>query len=98
LNGRATLVCGPEGAIKKRSIFYAVLLQGGMDPMTVAKKIKSEFIKIADNNIKIAESIKHISLDDFIRTLPPGQARISFTANGQQQQQVQPFVMEVGDK
>jgi predicted ribosome quality control (RQC) complex YloA/Tae2 family protein len=106
LNGRETLVCGPEEAIKKRSIFYAVLLQGGMDPMNVAKKVKSEFVKIADNNIKIAESIKHISFDDFVRALPAGQSKLSFTARGQQQQQQQvpspspspPVTIEAGDK
>src|ERR671922_330892 len=101
LNDRETLVCGPEEAIKKRSIFYAVLLQGGMDPMNVAKKVKSEFVKIADNNIKIAESIKHISLDDFVRALPTGQSRLSFTARGQQQQQQvppSPVAVEAGDK
>ena len=85
LNNRETLLCGPEEAIKKRSIFYAVLLQGGMDPMNAAKKVKSEFVKIADDNIKIAETIKHISLDEFVRALPTGQSRLSFTARGQQQ-------------
>ena len=107
LNDRETLVCGPEEAIKKRSIFYAVLLQGGMDPMNVAKKVKSEFVKIAENNIKIAESIKRISLDDFVRALPTGQSRLSFTARGQQQQQQQeqqvqpsssPVAVEASDK
>ena len=87
LNNRETLLCGPEEAIKKCSIFYAVLLQGGMDPMNAAKKVKSEFVKIADDNIKIAESIKHISLDEFVRALPTGQSRLSFTARGQQQLQ-----------
>jgi predicted ribosome quality control (RQC) complex YloA/Tae2 family protein len=87
LNNRETLLCGPEEAIKKCSIFYAVLLQGGMDPMNAAKKAKSEFVKIADDNIKIAESIKHISLDEFVRALPTGQSRLSFTARGQQQLQ-----------
>ena len=48
-----------------------------------AKKIKSEFVKIAEDNIKIEESIKHISLDDFVRALPAGQCRLSFTARGQ---------------
>jgi predicted ribosome quality control (RQC) complex YloA/Tae2 family protein len=104
LNDRETLVCGPEEAIKKRSIFYAVLLQGGMDPMNVAKKVKSEFVKIAENNIKIAELIKRISLDDFVRALPTGQSRLSFTARGQQQQQQvprpssPPVAVEAGDK
>nr|MDQ3851875.1 NFACT family protein [Thermoproteota archaeon] len=67
LNNRETLLCGPEEAIKKHSIFYGVLLQGGMDPMNAAKKVKSEFVRIAGDNIKIAESIKHISLDEFVR-------------------------------
>jgi hypothetical protein len=87
LNNRETLLCGPEEAIKKRSIFYAVLLQGGMDPMNVAKKVKSEFVRIANDNIQIAESIKHISLDEFVRALPTGQSRLSFAARGQQQLQ-----------
>jgi predicted ribosome quality control (RQC) complex YloA/Tae2 family protein len=100
-NNRETLLCGPEEAIKKRSLFYAVLLQGSMDPMNAAKKIKSEFVKIAEGNIKIAESIKHISLDDFIRALPTGQCRLSFTARGQQQlQEIPPpsVTVESGDK
>jgi predicted ribosome quality control (RQC) complex YloA/Tae2 family protein len=103
-NKGETLLCGPEEAIKKRSLFYTVLLQGGSDPMNAAKKIKSEFVKIAEgNNIKIAESIKHISLDDLIRALPAGQCRLSFTARGQQQQlqEVPPppsVTVESGDK
>jgi predicted ribosome quality control (RQC) complex YloA/Tae2 family protein len=107
LNNRETLLCGPEEAIKKRSIFYAVLLQGGMDPMNAAKKVKSEFVKIADDNTKIAELIKHISLDEFVRALPAGQSRVSFTARGQQQLQEAappppppppPVAVESGDK
>jgi len=82
LNSRETLVCGPEEAIKNRAMFYSVLLQGGMDPMTAAKKAKSEFVKIAGEG-EIAETIKRISLDDFVRALPTGQSRISFTARGQ---------------
>jgi len=85
LNNRETLVCGPEEAIKKYSAFYGVLMQGGMDPMNAAKKVKSEFVKISNENTKIAESVKHMSLDEFVRALPTGQSRLSFTARGQQQ-------------
>jgi predicted ribosome quality control (RQC) complex YloA/Tae2 family protein len=84
LDNRETLVCGPEEAIKSRAVFYSVLLQGGMDPMTAAKKAKSEFVKIAGEG-EVAETIKRISLDDFVRALPTGQSRISFTARGQHQ-------------
>jgi predicted ribosome quality control (RQC) complex YloA/Tae2 family protein len=82
MSGRETLVCGPEETIKKHSMVYAVLLQGGMDPMTAAKKAKSELVKAAGDG-DLAESIKRMSLDDFVRTLPTGQSRISFTARGQ---------------
>lgn len=102
LNNRETLLCGPEEAVKKRSIFYTVLLQGGVDPMNAAKKVKSEFVKIAGENTKIAESIKHVSLDEFVRALPTGQSRLSFTARGQQQllQEAPPpsVTAESGDK
>jgi predicted ribosome quality control (RQC) complex YloA/Tae2 family protein len=81
LDGRETLVCGPDEAIKSKAMFYAVLLQGGMDPMTAAKKAKSEFVKIAGDS-EVAETIKRISLDDFVRALPTGQSRISFVARG----------------
>ena len=90
LNKRETLVCGPEEAIKKRTLIYAILLQGGMDPMSAAKKIKSEFIKMISasdnyNDDITVESIMQISLDDFVRALPTGQSRISFTTRGQHQ-------------
>jgi len=103
LNNRETLVCGPEEAIKKYSIFYGVLLQGGMDPMNAAKKVKSEFVKISFENIRLAESIKHMSLDEFVRVLPTGQSRLSFTAKGQQQMPQEAILTpsvatEAGDK
>lgn len=89
MSGKETLVCGPEEAVKKNSLYYAVLQQGGMDPMTAAKKVKSELVKIAGES-ELAESLKRISLDDFVRTLPTGQSRVSFTARGQHQTELVP--------
>ena len=71
--------------------------------MNAAKKVKSEFIKIANENTKIAELIKRMSLDEFVRALPTGQSRLSFTAKGQQQvlEEAVPtpsVAMEAGDK
>lgn len=83
LDSRETLVCGPEDAIKKHSMLYAVILQGGMDPMTAAKKVKAELIKAAGET-DLADAIKRTSLDDFVRALPTGQSRVSFTARGHQ--------------
>ncbi len=87
INSKDTLVCGPEEATKKRSLFYAVLLQGGMDPMTAAKKAKAELVRAAAES-DLAESIKRISLDDFVRVLPTGQSRVSFAAKGQHDQEL----------
>jgi predicted ribosome quality control (RQC) complex YloA/Tae2 family protein len=81
VDGRHALVCGPEPAIRARSLVYVVLLQGGMDPMTAAKKAKAELVRAAADET-LAESIKRISLDDFVRTLPTGQSRVSFAARG----------------
>src|SRR5574341_1295447 len=78
VNGREALACGPEDAIKKHALVYAVLLQGGMDPMNASKKAKSALVAAADE--VLAETIKRISLDDFVRALPTGQSRVSFVA------------------
>jgi predicted ribosome quality control (RQC) complex YloA/Tae2 family protein len=83
VNGRNVLVCGPEDAVKKRSLVYAVLLQGGMDPMNAAKKAKAALVSAADE--ALAEYVKRIGLDDFVRALPTGQSKVSFAARGQQQ-------------
>jgi predicted ribosome quality control (RQC) complex YloA/Tae2 family protein len=85
IEGRPALVCGPVDAVKKRAAVYAVLLQGGLDPMNAAKKAKAELVGAAggDNDDDLAESIKRMSLDDFVRALPTGQSRISFAAKGQ---------------
>jgi predicted ribosome quality control (RQC) complex YloA/Tae2 family protein len=79
VNGREALACGPEDAIKKHALVYAVLLQGGMDPMNAAKKAKSSLVGAADE--VLAETIKRIPLDDFVRALPTGQSRVSFASS-----------------
>ncbi|MER3407293.1 MAG: hypothetical protein C4292_00215 [Nitrososphaera sp.] len=80
---RLALVCGPEEAVKKRSLVYAVLQQGGMDPMNAAKKTKAELVSAAGADDELAAEIKAMSLDDFVRALPTGQSRVSFAARGQ---------------
>jgi predicted ribosome quality control (RQC) complex YloA/Tae2 family protein len=78
-----SLVCGPADAIKKRALTYSILLPGGSDPMGVAKKIKTEFIKISSDNSALLDYIKSLSLDDLVRTIPNGQSKISFTERGE---------------
>jgi predicted ribosome quality control (RQC) complex YloA/Tae2 family protein len=81
-NNKFALVCGPIDAIKKRALIYSILLPGGIDPTNIAKKIKSEFIRVAADHTELLDFIKSISVDDFVRTIPYGQSKISFTEKG----------------
>ena len=86
LENRYTVVCGPADAVKKSAIIYAILLPGGLQPLNVAKKIKSEFVRIlgtSSNNGDLVDFVKTIMLEDFLRLMPSGQSKISLIANGE---------------
>jgi predicted ribosome quality control (RQC) complex YloA/Tae2 family protein len=86
VENRNTVVCGPADAVKKRAIIYAILLPGGLQPLNVAKKIKSEFVRIlgtSSNNEDLVDFVKAIMLEDFLRLMPSGQSKISLIANGE---------------
>ena len=83
-NKRYRFVCGPSSAIQKRSLVLASLLPGGSDPMYLAKKIKSEFVKvISDFDPDLADYLKRVILDEIIRVLPSGQSKIERIERGQ---------------
>jgi predicted ribosome quality control (RQC) complex YloA/Tae2 family protein len=84
IENRYTIVSGPLNAIKKRSLVFASLLPGGSDPMNLAKKIKSEFVRvISEFDSDLADYLKKVLLDDFIRMLPTGQSKIEHIERGQ---------------
>jgi NFACT protein RNA binding domain len=85
-NNKFTLVCGPIDAVKKSSLVYSVLLPGTMDPTNIAKKIKNEFIRVDSDHTELLDFIKTISIDDFVRTIPYGQSKISFTERGERRE------------
>lgn len=85
-NNKFTLVCGPVDAVKKSSLVYSLLLPGTMDPTNIAKKIKNEFIRVASDHAELLDFIKTISIDDFVRTIPYGQSKISFTERGEKRE------------
>jgi predicted ribosome quality control (RQC) complex YloA/Tae2 family protein len=89
ISGKQALVCGPPDAIRKKCFVYAVLVQGGMDPMSAAKKVRSELAAAAAaiEQSEIEDFIKKISLDDYIRALPTGQSKISFSGKGEGRQE-----------
>jgi len=79
-----SIVCGPLNAVRKRSLVFASLLPGGTDQMNLAKRVKSEFVRaISEFDQSLAEFCKKISLDEFIRMLPPGQSKIERAERGQ---------------
>jgi predicted ribosome quality control (RQC) complex YloA/Tae2 family protein len=83
-NNRYTIVCGPSNAIRRRSLVFASLLPGGSDPMNLAKKVKSEFVRvISELDSDLADYLKKIVLDEFIRMLPSGQSKIERIERGQ---------------
>lgn len=84
IENRYTIVSGPINAIRKRSLVYASLLPGGSDPMNLAKKLKSEFVRvISEFDSDLADYLKKVLLDDFIRVLPTGQSKIERMEKGQ---------------
>jgi len=64
------LTCGPPEPIKKNSICYAIIEPHGTDMVDTAKKIRIEFLKLEE------EITRKISIDDFVRVLPPGKSQI----------------------
>jgi hypothetical protein len=60
------------------------LLTGGSDPMNLAKKVKSEFVRvISEFDSDLADYLKKIVLDEIIRMLPSGQSKIERIERGQ---------------
>lgn len=83
IENRFTIVSGPLNAIRKRSLVCASLLPGGSDPMNLAKKLKSEFVRvISEFDSDLANYLKKVLLDDFIRVLPTGQSKIEHIERG----------------
>jgi hypothetical protein len=69
-------------------LIYAELLPGGLDPMIIAKKIRNEFLSSlnTDNSQQVQSLslfIQSASIDEFIRTLPNGQSKITSLHRGQ---------------
>ena len=71
------LSCGPPEPIKKNCLCYSIIEPGGSEMVDVAKKIKSEFVKIKDE-------VKTFNLDEFVRVLPAGKSHVVESGLGQQ--------------
>ena len=70
------LTCGPPDPIKKNSVCYAIIEPHGIEMVDAAKKIRIEFLKLEE------EITRKISIDDFVRVLPPGKSQIKEINHG----------------
>ncbi len=71
------ITCGPPSAIKKNCICYAIIEPTGSEMVDVAKKIKTEFVKLKD-------TVKSIDIDEFVRVLPAGKSHVVESGSGEQ--------------
>jgi predicted ribosome quality control (RQC) complex YloA/Tae2 family protein len=86
LEKKYALMCGPQEAVKEKSIAYCVLLPGGNDPTNMAKKFKQEMVgtcsNISEDFKDLLEYLKSLSIDEIIKTIPHGQSKILITKKG----------------
>ncbi|MDE1872535.1 MAG: NFACT family protein [Thaumarchaeota archaeon] len=78
-NDSYTIMSGPLSAVKTRCLFYVIIEPSGTDMTDLAKKIRLEFLKLAENQ----DVVKAFNIDDFIRALPAGDSHIVESGIGQ---------------
>ena len=69
-NENFLITCGPIEPIRKNCECFSVIEPTGSESADVAKKIRTEFIKMK------GEVVKNISVDEFLRVLPAGTSHI----------------------
>ena len=69
-NENYLVTCGPQAAIKKTCECYAIIEPTGFVSTDIAKKIRTEFMKMK------GEIVKYVSLDEFVRILPAGESHV----------------------
>ena len=74
-----TIMSGPPSAVKMQCLFYVIIEPSGIDMTEFAKKIRLEFLKLAENQ----DVVKAFNIDDFIRALPAGESHIVESGIGQ---------------
>lgn len=74
-----TIMSGPPSAVKAHCLLYVVIEPSGIEMTELAKKIRLEFLKLAENQ----DIIKSFTIDDFIRALPAGDSHITESGLGE---------------
>lgn len=78
-NENYMIMSGPPSAVKAQCLFYVIIEPSGIEMTELAKKIRLEFLKLAENQ----DVIKAFNIDDFIRALPAGDSHIVESGSGQ---------------
>ncbi|MDE1862609.1 MAG: NFACT family protein [Thaumarchaeota archaeon] len=73
------IMAGPLPAVKAHCLLYVTIEPSGSEMTELAKKIRLEFLKLAENQ----DVIKSFNIDDFIRALPAGDGHIAESGLGQ---------------
>lgn len=74
IEGRDTLMSGPQEAVAKICMAYVVIVPENFKATETAKKVKTEIISLLNEDV--GRIFKHVPLDDFVRVLPSGGGRI----------------------
>ncbi len=75
-DGYYMITCGPPDPIKNTCICFAIIQPGNNEMPEVAKKLRTEFIRLQEG---IA---KQFTIDDFVRVLPAGTTNITEITQG----------------
>jgi hypothetical protein len=78
---KLVLVCGAPDSVKRNSLFYVLIAPNGIEVSEVAKKIKAELVKIAED--ELSDFAKSLSIDEIIRAIPTGASKIVSSAKGE---------------
>jgi len=77
---KLALVCGAPDSVKRNSLVYVLIAPNGAEVSEVAKKIKTEMIKIVGD--ELSDFAKNLSIDEIIRALPAGASKVVYSAKG----------------
>jgi predicted ribosome quality control (RQC) complex YloA/Tae2 family protein len=69
LDEKGRVVCGPESAVARAAMCHVVLTPHREKPSETAKKVARELVKLSGSDLRL-------SVDDVLRALPPGGAKI----------------------
>ena len=81
--GELVMMGGHPDGVRKHSLAFVVIVPDNSKVSMVAKKVKSELVKHAGE--LHSDRMKKLSIDDIVRAMPSGGAKITSSSAGEQQ-------------